>query len=121
MPPESLVAGDVAWAIFPEHVPGGHEQEGRRPAVIVAVPDRPTRYPILWVAPVTTRQGPWQTANPQCYPGLQAGAGGLPRPSFVLLDQLRAIDASRLSEFIGTLPGEDFGRIVAGLRLLLRL
>jgi mRNA interferase MazF len=76
---------------------------------------------LLWVAPLTTKGGDWQTVNPDSYPALPAGAGGLPRPSFVLLDQLRAVDSRRVGEFIGTLPTDQLKTIVTGLRLLLRL
>jgi mRNA interferase MazF len=52
---EGLAAGDVVSAFFPEHIPGGHEQQGLRPAV-VGVPERlgEPRFEVLVVVPMTT-------------------------------------------------------------------
>lgn len=46
----------------------------------------------------------------------RAGAGGLPRPSIALLDQVRSIDAGRVSSYLGSLTGEEFRSIHAGLK-----
>ena len=57
-----LTPGAVFVADFPEHDPGGHEQEGPRPAILVGLPTnagRP-RFPVLVLAPVTTfRRQAW--------------------------------------------------------------
>ena len=37
---KTLAVGDVISALFPEHVPGGREQQGYRPAVVVGIPER---------------------------------------------------------------------------------
>lgn len=92
-----LVAGDVLLITFPVHVPGGHEQEGQRPAVVVAVPPSPLRFPVVIVAPLTSQAGPWADQNPALYPGLPLGSGGLTRNSIALLDQIRAVDVHLLA------------------------
>ena len=121
MAADELSPGDLAWVAFPEHDPAGHEQIGARPAIVVGVPSGPVRFPLLMVAPVTSRFGPWQAANTALYPALPAGAGGLPRPSAVLLDQLRAVDLGRVGEYIGALSHGEMAPIVAGLQQLLGL
>ncbi|MBM4396801.1 MAG: type II toxin-antitoxin system PemK/MazF family toxin [Deltaproteobacteria bacterium] len=105
--------GDVFIASFPEHDPRGHEQEGLRPAVVLAVPSR-SRFPVLLVAPLTTDRGQeWASAAPGLYPRLPKGAGGLPADSIVLLDQTRSIDAVRVRRMLGTLEKTIFKSILA--------
>lgn len=117
----ALTPGAVFVADFPEHDPSGHEQEGLRPAVLVGLPTnagRP-RFPVLMLAPVTTFRGQaWVTAAPGLYPVLQAGAGGLRVPSVVLIDQTRALDASRVSRYLGLLNSEDYAAVHAAVRLI---
>ncbi|WP_211252406.1 type II toxin-antitoxin system PemK/MazF family toxin [Deinococcus marmoris] len=111
-------------ADFPEHDPSGHEQEGPRPAVLVGLPTnagRP-RFPVLMLAPVTTFRGhAWVTAAPGLYPVLPAGAGGLRVPSVVLIDQTRALDASRVSRYLGLLTPEEYAPVQAAVRLIFRV
>ena len=52
---QPLKCGDVVFVNLPSHNPKGHEQEGRRPAVIVGIPLEDVRYPILVVVPLTTQ------------------------------------------------------------------
>ncbi|MDL2342702.1 type II toxin-antitoxin system PemK/MazF family toxin [Deinococcus sp. MIMF12] len=120
----TLTPGAVFVADFPEHDPSGHEQQGPRPAILVGLPTnagRP-RFPVLMLAPVTTFRGqPWVAAAPDLYPVLSAGAGGLRVPSVALIDQTRALDAARVSRYLGTLSGEDYAPIHAAVRLIFRV
>lgn len=117
----ALTPGAVFVADFPEHNPSGHEQEGPRPAVLVGLPTnagRP-RFPVLMLAPVTTFRGQaWVTAAPDLYPVLRAGAGGLRVDSVALVDQTRALDASRVSRYLGTLTPEGYAPVHAAVRLI---
>ena len=108
-----LQMGDVLVVLLPEHRPPGHEQMGRRPAVVVGIPDLigPPRFPVILVAPMTTAAGPWVDAAPDLYPVLEQGEGNLPRRSVVLLDQIRAVDAWRVEGCIGTLPEDRIRQI----------
>lgn len=47
---------DVISALLPEHAPGGHEQQGLRPTVVVGVPELlgEPRFEVLVVVPMTT-------------------------------------------------------------------
>ncbi len=108
-----LRIGDVLVVRLPEHRPPGHEQMGRRPAVVVGLPDLvgPPRFPVVLVAPMTTVTGPWVRAAPDLYPLLERGEGNLPRRSVVLLDQIRAVDALRVEGWIGRLPKDRMRQI----------
>lgn len=113
--------GDILLVALPSHSPNGREQDGTRPAVVVGIPTGTVRYPIVVVVPLTTRDGRWARANPELYPRLLSGQGGLPHRSVVLLDQVRGIDVRRVLGYIGTLGTEEFSRIQVGLRGMLGL
>lgn len=105
--------GDIYLAEFPEHDPKGHEQEGIRPALVLAVPSKP-RFPVLLAAPMTTDHGqPWAKAASGTYVRLPMGMGGLPADSIILLDQTRSIDAMRVRRFLGTLDRKIFDGVLA--------
>lgn len=120
MSDRSTRPGDILVAALPEQRPPGREQEGKRPVVLVGVPEGRTRYPIVLVVPLTSQLGTWVQENPDLYPVLPAGSGGLRQASVALLDQLRCVDARRIERFLGSLSAEQFAPLVAGLRLLLR-
>lgn len=114
-----LGLGAVFVTEFPEHDPSGREQQGLRPAVVVGLPTNagPPRFPVLLLAPVATyRAQDWVTAAPDLYPVLSAGTGGLTAASVVLIDQTRALDASRVRRFLGTLTSDQYAPIHAGLK-----
>ncbi len=52
-----LQFGDIVTAIFPEQMPLGREQQGYRPAIVVAIPDLLDipRFPLIVVIPLTDR------------------------------------------------------------------
>ncbi|ADG05659.1 type II toxin-antitoxin system PemK/MazF family toxin [Kyrpidia tusciae] len=118
---DRLEPGDMLLVHLPGHVPPGHEQEGVRLAVVLGVPPEPVRFGVVLVAPATTRAGQWARRNPLLYPRLPAGAGGLRRPSTILLDQVRALDLQRTVEYLGTLAPTELEMIRRGLRALLNL
>lgn len=95
-------------ALLPQHHPPGHEQEGSRPVIIVSTAEDMTRFPLVFVVPLTSKFGSWVDRNPAVYPRLQRGQGGIPRDSVVLMDQLRAIDRQRLLGYIGSLDDAGF-------------
>jgi mRNA interferase MazF len=113
--------GDVVLAKFPEQDPQGREQQGLRPAVVVALPEQigTPRFPLIVVVPLTTDRGQsWANASPDLYPKLEAGDGGLISASIVLLDQVRALDVNRVLRFWGTLKNEQYRPIQLGLAKL---
>ncbi|MBA2441370.1 MAG: type II toxin-antitoxin system PemK/MazF family toxin [Rubrobacter sp.] len=114
--------GDVVSALFPVHRPGGHEQEGYRPAVVVGLPERvgTPRYGVLILSPMTTdrRQG-WAERSPALYPRYAAGTAGLRSPSLCLLDQTRTLDVGRVSRYRGRLSEDQYRPVRDGLRRIL--
>lgn len=113
----ALAPGDVLLARLPQLVPPGTEQSGIRPVVVVALPDRVgvPRYPMIVAAPTTTRLGTWAHASPALYPVLEVGMGGLTRPSAVMLDHLRGVDAVRVVRPLGQLSADEYAPIRSGL------
>ena len=120
--PDPLMPGAMVIAYFPQHQPPDHEQEGLRPAIVMGLPGRvgQPRYPVVFLFPLTTdRRQVWAVQNPAIYPLLVAGSGGIPRNSFVLLDQIRALGLSRIVRMVGTLPPDVYSAIhVALLHML---
>lgn len=119
-----LNVGDVVTASFPLHDPQGREQEGVRPAVVVGVPEKAgwPRFPVVILAPLTSDKGQaWASAAPQLYPHFPVGTAGLRSPSIVLTDQVRALDANRVSRRRGTLSPQQYAPIASALRAILEL
>jgi mRNA interferase MazF len=112
VPSESAVpeAGDILWIDFGK--PVGHEQGGRRPAVVLTRRDYNVRSSILLVCPITrkSRNWPFEVSLP--------AAGGL--SGVVLVDQIRVVDpVARPVRRSGSLPNEVFGEVKAKLSALL--
>jgi mRNA interferase MazF len=94
----------------------GHEQRGLRPAVIVSDPVvvEDQRFPLIGVVPVTGTPG-----TGALYPQLDAGASGLRKTSYALVDQVRSVDKRRVRRRFGVIAAADLTRIEDGLRLYL--
>lgn len=116
-----LQTQDLVVARFPAHTPPGHEQHGVRPAVVVALlePLGETRYPIVFLAPLTThRNQEWVARSPGVYPTIPAGVARLPSDSVVLLDQIRAVGLQRVIVYRGRLSDEEYAPIRQGIDAL---
>ena len=116
-PSPVFLLGEILWINFPQRLPPGHEQFGRRPVVVVAVPEaiQAIPYRVLLVVPLTRTRfsGP-------LFPLLQAGTGGLPADSSALIYQLGAFGVRRVCGGLGMLSGRAcgagrFGAIRRGL------
>ncbi len=96
----------------------GHEQRGQRPCVVVSDPEvtEDQRFPMLCVVPITGTPG-----QGALYPRLTAGASGLRRPSYALIDQLRSVDKRRVRTIFGQISPEELTAIDDGLFLFLGL
>ena len=116
-----LKCGDVVLVDLPFHNPKGHEQQGRRPAIIIGVPLKNVRYPVVVVVPLTTQFGGWVDRNSALYPIIQAGTAGLPQKSVALCDQIRAVDIQRVIGFLVSLSFEQYLPIIGGVRRVLDL
>lgn len=115
----------VGWILrvnLEKRVPGGHEQEGVRPVVVVGVPAKigKPRYPMLIIVPLTTdRNAKWSEGSPLLYPKIHAGSGGIQNDSIALLDQVRSIDVSRVVAKGGELSDSEMKPLITGLKHLL--
>jgi mRNA interferase MazF len=117
-----LEIGDVVTAKFPNQLPSGREQEGFRPAIIVGLPSRlgKLRFPLVFVIPMTTDRGQeWAVNSPDLYMQFSAGVAGLKSPSIALLDQVRAIDISRIVAYRGSLTSEQYTAITQAIQQII--
>lgn len=96
----------------------GHEQGGRRPVLIVQNDIGNEFSPTTIVAPLTT------AFSERVYPTevrLPAGAGDLPQPSSVLLNQIKTVDKDRLEARIGRLDEGTMGQVDRAIQISLGL
>ncbi|MDS3861705.1 type II toxin-antitoxin system PemK/MazF family toxin [Thermosynechococcaceae cyanobacterium BACA0444] len=110
-----LSYGDIVLVALPSNQPQGHEQEGKKPAIIVGIPKGVTRYPLILLAPLTSKIGKWALENPLMYPKLSPRVDALPQESVVLLDQIRAVDVKRVISYLGSLTSNEYELIQNGL------
>jgi mRNA interferase MazF len=95
---------DVVWLTFDPRV--GHEQAGRRPAVVVSPREYNRKVGLALLCPITAqRKGyPFEVEVPE----------GLPVSGAVLADQLKSLDwKARRAEFLCRLPRAVMGEILA--------
>ena len=102
--------GDLVWIDFDPQA--GHEQAGRRPAVVLSPAHYNGRAGLAVICPVTSRiKGyPFEVAIPR----------GLPVDGVVLADQFKSLDwIVRRAEFVGRLPRPALESILSKSRSLL--
>lgn len=96
----------------------GREQGGRRP-VLVVQNDIGNQYsPVTIVATITS------AVSGKAYPTevrLPTGAGGLPKESTVLLNQIKTIDRARLETRVGQLEPQTMLEVDKALKISLGL
>ncbi|MGH2490430.1 MAG: type II toxin-antitoxin system PemK/MazF family toxin [Candidatus Limnocylindria bacterium] len=95
----------------------GHEQEGRRPAVVVSV-DRlnRSRTGLIVVCPLTRSEAPRLV-----HVRIEPPEANLVAPSFVLIEHIRSIAVERFGRQIGTVRPATAAAIDDRLRRLLGL
>jgi mRNA interferase MazF len=94
----------------------GSELSKTRPALIISNNVGNQYSERVIVAPITSK------SIEKCYPFevfLEKGEGGLKTQSKVLLDQIRAVDKSRLSKLLGRLDEEKMRLVNTSIRLSL--
>lgn len=102
--------GDLVWLTFNPQV--GHEQAGRRPALVLSPKAYNRKALLALVCPITSQvKGyPFEVALPQ----------GLPVSGVVLADQVRSLDwSARRAELICPVPAETIAEALAKVRALL--
>jgi len=102
--------GDLIWLDFTPQA--GHEQAGRRPAVVVSSSQYNRKVGLLLACPITSqrKQYPFEVLLPD----------GLPITGVILADQVRSLDwKSRRAAFIGRLGHEVMAEILGKLAVLI--
>jgi mRNA interferase MazF len=95
----------------------GHEQGGRRPALIVSA-DGFNRSPaeLVVVAPVTSVH-----KHVRFHVAVRPPEGGLHRPSFIKPEDLRSVSTDRLGRRLGRVSAATMAAVETRLRVLLEL
>ena len=98
---------------FPEHKPRAHEQEGLSPCLLILDTGRlqSVAFPQLWVAPITSTHLESGATRVQ----LNNGDGDLELGGTLMLDQMRAIDVSRMRGQFGRIQGTKLEEIRSAL------
>ena len=105
--------GEVLLLRLPVYTPPGREQQGLRPALVIAEPRRggKTRFEIVFSAPLTSQHEAWTKVDPNLYPLLKKGVGGLVHDSAVLLEHARGVDAARVVRRLGKLTPDEYAPV----------
>ena len=102
--------GDAVWLTFDPHA--GHEQSGRRPAVVVSPSEYNRRTGLALLCPVTNQI--------KGYPFEVLLPAGLPISGAILSDHVRSLDwRARKAEPIDALPSGTIDEVVGKLQALL--
>lgn len=111
-----MIRGEIAFFDLPFQ--GGHEQGGKRPAVIVSV-EPSQSHNLLMVVPFTSQM----EANrfPNTFTIQPTALNGLRSPSVALVFQLRAISKNRYKGKIGFLDPPSLSQLDLILRNMLGL
>ncbi|WP_342481050.1 endoribonuclease MazF [Paenibacillus sp. FSL L8-0340] len=103
--------GDLVWLQF--NPQAGHEQAGKRPALVVSPASYNGKVGLSLLCPVTSKQKgyPFEVVIPQ----------DLPIEGVILADQVKSLDwQSRQAAFICKVPQIILSDVVAKLDLLIR-
>ena len=74
------------------------------------------RYPLIAVVPMTGTPG-----EGALYPELAAGASGLVKMSYALIDHVRSVDKRRIRRVFGRISRDELAAVDQGLELFLGL
>ena len=102
--------GDVVWITF--NPQAGHEQAGRRPAVVLSPQSYNGKTRLAILCPITSqvKAYPFEVLIPE----------GLPVAGAILSDQVKSLDwRVRNAEFIFNLPGDIMSEMLEKLGTLL--
>ncbi|MEW9549431.1 type II toxin-antitoxin system PemK/MazF family toxin [Nonomuraea sp. NPDC050783] len=105
-----LAQGEIWFARFGS--PTGHEQGYDRPALIVSNDSlNHSRLGLVLAVPLTTRERGYPT-----HVRVGRGDSGLARPSWAMVEQVRAISPDRFDFFVGNAPEEAVAQAVIVLK-----
>jgi len=102
--------GDVVWITLNPQV--GHEQAGRRPAVVISPQNYNSKVGLAIICPIT--------GQIKGYPFEVSLPSGLPIAGVILSDQVKSLDwRARNAEFMCALPNETISEVLHKLNTLL--
>lgn len=102
--------GDAVWITLNPQV--GHEQAGRRPAVVLTPSIYNSRVGLAVLCPITNQI--------KGYPFEVLIPGGLPVSGAILADQVKSLDwRAREAELLCVLPGETIREVLQKVSVLL--
>jgi mRNA interferase MazF len=103
--------GDLIWIVFNSQA--GHEQAGRRPAVVLSPASYNSKTGWALLCPITSRS--------KGYPFEVLLPSGLPVTGVILSDQIKSLDwRARQAEVIGRLPPGPLQEVLQKLSALLQ-
>ena len=115
MSDESPRRGDLWWVDL--GTPMGHEQGGRRPALILSVnPFNRGTADLVVILPLTTR-----AKHIRSHVAVNPPEGGLSELSFIKCEDIRSISRARLTERIGLVAPATLRSVETIIRYLLGL
>lgn len=97
--------GDIFYADLSPVI--GSEQGGVRPVVVIQNNVGNHYSPTVIVAPITSRKKRWLPTHVK----LNKHTTGLYKPSFVMLEQIRTIDRTRLIRYLETLDEKTMDKV----------
>jgi mRNA interferase MazF len=102
--------GDVVWITL--HPQAGHEQAGRRPALILSPQAYNAKVGLALLCPITSQV--------KAYPFEVAIPAGLPIAGVILSDQIKSLDwRARKAEWVCSLPSQTTAEVLAKSQTLL--
>ena len=115
-----MARGDIVLVNLPRPASGtGHEQVGRRPALVVHDDTTSPTLSVIMIVPFTSKLS--ARRFPHTILVDPSPENGLTLPSVLLVFQLRAIDRSRIGKTIGCLEAEWMECVNAEMRCMLGL
>ena len=102
--------GDVVWLTFDPQ--SGHEQAGRRPALVLSPEAYNGKVGLALLCPITSHAKgyPFEVPLPE----------GAPVEGVALADQVKSLDwRARQAEYAGTIPTTTMGDVLARIHTLL--
>jgi len=110
--PSAPDKGDLVWIDF--NPQAGHEQAGRRPALVVSPLAYNSKVGLVLLCPVTSQA--------KGYPFEVSLPDGMGVSGVVLADQVKSLDwRARRAEVIGRLPAECTRQVLMRLQTLMQL